>query len=179
MHLFVAEHCCMRIRLLAIIVFVVVTVGSVQSNQKVTPGDPLSKIAPLVLQQTAGKQRGEFLVVLNDQADLSAADDLPTKEEKGWYVYQTLYTKAQMTQKTIINWLKANGIEHRSFYIVNMIWVRGTFDVAFALASRGDVARIDANPVIHNNIPEPVPTLDTVELGISYSNAPAVWAAGF
>ena len=180
----------MRIRLLAIIFFVALTVASVHSNDyqvQTAPKSVLAKIDPWVLEQTASKGQAEFLVVLADQADLSAAERLRTKEEKGWYVYRALYDKAQATQKPIINWLRSNGIEHQSFYIVNMIWVKGSIDVALTLAARPDVRRIDGNPVIHNNLPQPSlapenskPTApDLISSGVIYSRAPDVWAIGY
>ena len=180
----------MRIRLFAILFFVALTVASVHSNDyqlQTVPRSVLAKIDPWVLEQTAAKGQAEFLVVLADQADLSAAERLRTKEEKGWYVYRALYGKAQATQKPIINWLKSNGIEHQSFYIVNMILVKGTINVALTLAARPDVRRIDGNPVIHNNLPQPSLAPDTgkaaapdaIEPGISYTNAPQVWANGY
>ena len=54
-----------------------------------------NKIAPWVVQHTAYGQQAEFFVVLADRADLSAAANLPTKTEKGRFVYQTLREKAQ------------------------------------------------------------------------------------
>ena len=42
-------------------------------------------------------------------------------------------------------------IEHRSFYIVNAILVKGSREVAQALAARPDVARIEGNPQIQND----------------------------
>jgi subtilisin family serine protease len=78
-------------------------------------------------------------------------------------------------------------VEYRSFYIVNMIWVKGTADVALALAARADVARVEGNPQIRNH-PNPLPHVDapaqpdapaTIEQGIVYSHAPDVWALGF
>jgi serine protease AprX len=180
----------MRIRLLAILFFVALTVASVHSNDyqlQTVPKSVLAKIDPWVLEQTAAKGQAEFLVVLADQADLSGAESLRTKEEKGWYVYRALYDKAQDTQKPILDWLRSNGIEHRSFYIVNMIWVKGTIDVALTLAARLDVRRIDGNPVIHNNLPQPSLVTErtkpvapeTISSGVSYSRAPDVWAVGY
>jgi len=180
----------MKIRLLAIFFFVALTVASVHSNDyqlQTLPKSVLAKIDPWVLEQTAAKGQTEFLVVLADQADLSAAERLNTKEEKGWYVYRALYGKAQDTQKPILDWLKSNDIEHQSFYIVNMIWVKGTIDIAVTLASRPDVGRIDGNPVIHNNLPQPSPVAEktrpfapeTISSGVSYSHAPQVWAIGY
>jgi hypothetical protein len=53
-------------------------------------GATASKIAPWVAEHTANGQQAEFFVVLADQADISAAASLPTKIEKGRYVYNTL-----------------------------------------------------------------------------------------
>src|SRR6266496_3406798 len=84
----------------------------------------LGKIAPWVMEHTANGKQAEFFVVLADQADLSGAASLPTKDEKGRYVYQTLLSKSQATQDRILQWLRDGGIEHRSFYIVNAILVK-------------------------------------------------------
>lgn len=176
----------MRIRLLAVVFFVALTVASVQSSdfqlQRVQ-NNVLAKIDPWVLEKTSSDGQAEFLVVLSDQADLSAADTLNTKEEKGLYVYRVLYDKAELTQKPILNWLKSHSIEHRSFYIVNMIWVKGDLDVVMTLAARPDIRRIDGNPVIHNNLPQPgdgPPSApETISSGVVYSRAPMVWAEGY
>ena len=113
------------------------------------------KIAPWVIEHTANGQNAEFFVVLADQADLSGAINLATKAEKGRYVYEELRNKSQATQGPILQWLRERGIEHRSFYIVNAVLVKGSREVAEALASRQDVARIEGNPHIQNSLPEP------------------------
>src|SRR6266511_2408620 len=89
-----------------------------------------NKIAPWVVEHTAYGQQAEFFVVLVDRADLSPAANLPTKTEKGRFVYQTLREKAQSTQEPILQWLRDRGIEHQSFYIVNAILVKGTREIA-------------------------------------------------
>src|SRR4029077_8989696 len=101
------------------------------------------KIAPWVLDRTANGEKAEFLVVLADQADLSEAASLATKAAKSRYVYDALRNKSQATQQPILQWLRESGIEQRSFYIVNAILVKGSREVAEALASRQDVARIE------------------------------------
>ena len=145
-----------------------------------------NKIAPWVMEHTANGQDAEFFVVLADQADLSGAANLQTKAEKGRYVYNTLSNKSQTTQGPILQWLRDRTIEHQSFYIVNAILVKGTRQVADALAARPDVVRIEGNPLIHNNLPQPGPveisqpqTPATIEPGITYTHAPQVWALGF
>src|SRR5947207_432551 len=143
------------------------------------------KIAPWVTENTANGQQAEFLVVLADQADLSPAAALNTKAEKGRFVHDALWNKAQTTQGPILQWLRERGIEHSSFYIVNAILVKGSREIAEALASRPDVARVEGNPVIHNALPQPVegpiqPEAPvTIEPGITYTHAPDVWALGF
>src|SRR5437764_4821362 len=146
------------------------------------------KIAPWVMEHTANGQQSEFFVILADQADISAAANLQTKAEKGRFVYSTLFNQAQTTQGPILQWLRQRGLEHRSFYIVNCILVKGTREVAEALAARPDVARVEGNPRIDNHLPGPDSFVDipsslerpaTIEPGINYTHAPQVWALGF
>jgi serine protease AprX len=170
------------------------TIGVVASSRAVSQPNShdqsaaaMSKIAPWVSEHTANGQQAEFLVVLADQADLHAASALRTKQEKGRYVRDALWNKAQATQGPVLQWLREHKVEYRSFYIVNMVWVKGTADIALELAARPDVARVEGNPEIHN-FPNPRPHVDapaqpdsaaTIEQGIVYSHAPDVWALGF
>ena len=84
-----------------------------------------------------------------------AAATLATKAEKGRYVYDALRKKSQETQGPILRWLRERAIEHRSFYIVNAILVKGSREIAEALAARPDVARVEGNPRIRNALPQP------------------------
>jgi serine protease AprX len=148
-----------------------------------------NKIAPWVVQHTAYGQQAEFFVVLADRADLSAAANLPTKAEKARFVYQTLAEKAQRTQRPILQWLRDRNIEHQSFYIVNAILVKGTRQIADTLAARPDVARVEGNPRIQNDLPQPEAVNESsntsggrpaaIEPGIAYTHAPDVWGLGF
>lgn len=178
----------MRIRLLAVFVFIIASFLSVNLNSPLLAQgqSDSAKIAPWVIEHTEGKQEAEFLVILSDQADLGGAEALETKAEKGYFVYKALYDRAQITQKPLLEWMTKNGVEHRSYYIVNMIWAKGSRDVVLALAARPDVARLDANPVIHNNLPRPgaaekeaPAAIEAISSGVVYSRAPQVWSAGF
>ena len=148
------------------------------------------KIAPWVIDHTANGQQAEFFVVLADQADLSGAADLHTKAEKGRYVHDALWNNSQASQRPILQWLRERGIEYRSFYIVNAILVKGSREIAEAVAERPEVARIEGNPHIRNALPQPsaiieapsqsgAQTPETIEPGIAYTHAPDVWALGF
>jgi serine protease AprX len=164
---------------------------AVQTNTPWNGFAVANKIAPWVMEHTANGQQAEFFVVLADQADVSGAASLPTKAEKGRYVYQTLMDKAHSTQEPILQWLRDRNIEHRSFYIVNAILVKGTREIANALTARPEVARIEGNPLIHNDLPQPGPVEQsplqprgpgapaTIEPGIVYTHAPDVWTLGF
>jgi len=143
-----------------------------------------TKISPWVLVATADGARGDFLVVLSEQADLGPAYALPTKQERGRWVYQTLWETAQRSQAPLRAWLDARGVPYRSFYIVNLIHVpAGDRALVEALAARPDVARIEANPRIQNV--EPQPAADSalapagIEWNISHVGAPAVWTLGY
>src|SRR5438874_11549344 len=138
-----------------------------------------NKIAPWVVEHTAYGQQAEFFVVLAERADLRPAANLPTKTEKGRFVYQTLREKARTTQGPILQWLRERNIEHRSFYIVNAILVKGTREIAETLATRPDVVRVEGNPLIHNSLPQPGPVTEvpskpqvpkTIEPGIAYTH---------
>src|SRR5438132_5166731 len=161
--------------------------GGVSQGSGPASGLAASKIAPWVMEHTANGQQAEFFVVLAEQADLSGAASLPTKAEKGRFVYSTMLTKSQTTQEPILQWLSERGIEHQAFYIINAILVKGNREIAEALAARPDVASIEGNPVIHNNLPRPGavegPTQGnrpaTIEPGITYTHAPQVWALGY
>ncbi len=148
----------------------------------------LDKIAPWVIEHTANSQQAEFMVVLADQANLSGAPALATKNEKGRYVRNALLSMSQATQGPILQWLRERGIEHRSFYIVNAILAKASREIAEALAARPDVARVEGNPHIQNHFPEPLPAAKAssqpeapkaIEPGIAYTHAPDIWALGF
>jgi len=145
------------------------------------------KVAPWVMAQTDGGAEAEFLVVLADRPDLSAAEWLATKEEKGRYVRDLLLARAQAAQGPLLDWLRERGVAHRPFYIVNAIWVRGPREVAEALAARPEVERLEGNPQIQQPPVEPegdeserlTRGPSAVEPGVSYIRAPEVWAMGF
>jgi subtilisin family serine protease len=165
--------------------------GSSRATSQGSPPDQAAiskKIAPWVMDHTANGQQAEFLVVLADQADLSGAATLPTKNEKGGYVRAALWNKSQATQGPILQLLRERGLEHQSFYLINAILVKGSREIAETLAARPDVARVEGNPQIQNSLPQPGPAAEapsqpgapaTIEPGINYTHAPQVWALGF
>jgi len=143
-----------------------------------------SKVSPQVLDEVQGGET-EFLVIMKDQADLSQAANLKTKDEKGEFVYQTLTAFAEASQKPVRATLDDLGVEYRPFWIVNLLWVRGDYDTLQQIASLDRVSRIDANPSIPIKIPEistdtmhPL-AVDAIEWNISLINAPTAWDHGY
>src|SRR5205823_6513047 len=168
---------------LFIVAAAIAALGAFGSSRAGSRGSPpeqaasATKIAPWVMEHTANGQQAEFLIVLGEQADLSGAATLPTKNEKGRYVYDALWNKSQASQGPILQWLRERGLEHQSFYIVKAILVKGSREVAEALASRPDVARVEGNPHIQNLLPQPASGVEappqpqtpaTIEPGINY-----------
>jgi serine protease AprX len=143
-----------------------------------------AKVDPWVLNTAAAEGQTEFLVFLASQADLSGAAALSTKLDKGTYVYETLSRLAAETQGPALAELQARGVEHRAYWVANMIWVRGGADTVEAMARRADVAHIYANPTVQIDEPAArglnMPAAPAaIEWNITKINAPQVWAAGF
>ncbi|MCI0488434.1 MAG: S8 family serine peptidase [Blastocatellia bacterium] len=146
----------------------------------------LKKIAPWALNSARSTGQAEFLVVLSDQADLGRAYALATKRGKGRYVRDALWNKARSTQDPLLEWLRERNIEHRSYYIVNAIWVKAELPVMIEIAARAEVLRIEGNPRIQSVHEPDAQELSVkqeraagVEQGVSYIRAPEVWAMGY
>ncbi len=160
-----------------IFVFLVLPVSAFEDSAR-------GKISARLLSETANGARSEALIVLSEQADLSAASTLHTKLEKGRYVFQSLQAVAERTQAPLRMLLEQRGIPFQSFYIVNMIKVTGDRALLDELAARTDVAHIDANPQVRSSIlGTPGTGTDSPGSGPEWNvqrvNAPQVWALGY
>jgi serine protease AprX len=173
-----------RILVAAILVFLGfgVTVASATEPPGVASGWA-AKVDPWVL-RTAQQGTTEFLVFLRQQAEVSVAAELPTKE-KGQFVVDALTSMARVSQGPILARLAELGVEHRPYWIANMVWVRGGIDVVRAMAEREDVLKVFANPKVKQLLRPrrdevtPPGSPDTVEWNITKVRAPDVWALGY
>jgi len=133
----------------------------------------------------AQKGPTEFLVVLKDQADLTPAAFIKTKEDKGSYVFETLTHFAEITQKSLRAKLDSIGAEYYPFWIANMIWVRGDDLVLREAALHEEVALIISNPKIPLDAPAivddttQIQSTEAIEWNIHQINAPDVWLLGY
>ncbi|MGB3716920.1 MAG: S8 family serine peptidase, partial [Candidatus Promineifilaceae bacterium] len=86
-------------------------------------------------------------------------------------------------QPPVIAALNSIGVEYRSYWVANMIWVRGDISVIEAMARRPDIAHIYANPTVQLDSPDrfdsPDEGLTSIEWNILKVNADDVWALGY
>ncbi|GMU66379.1 MAG: hypothetical protein AMXMBFR36_26530 [Acidobacteriota bacterium] len=146
------------------------------------------KIDPALVRAMADAADGkvEMLVVLANQADLSAAASIRGKEAKGRYVFETLSAHAARMQADLIVELERDKVPHRSFWVANFLAVEGDLALAERLALREEVARLEANPRMSLVAPvedgveagDPLAPL-AIEWNILKVNADDVWALGF
>ncbi len=168
---------------LVVAISLVALVGLAQKDAAMAAQDSTAKIEAGLLDSFATNGSADFIVMMAEQADVSAADQLQTKLEKGQYVFDTLVATASRSQADLRSYLDAQGADFTSFYIVNAIWVKaGTLDLAQNIAGRADVAAINANHTYQ--LAEPINLQMTsaqpagVEPNISFINAPEAWAMG-
>lgn len=150
------------------------------------PASAVSKIDARVLRETANGKSASFVVLLQEQADLSAAYGMADADARGWYVYNTLRSHAARSQAALRATLDAQRVPYKPFWVANMLVVEGDRSLVESLADRSDVRAIESNgasrwiedPAIANFSPSDS-TPDAIEWGVQNVNAPQVWAMGF
>src|SRR6185295_13203578 len=111
---------------------------------------------------------------------------LSSKTERSAFVMDALRSVAERSQRPLLDLLSSRGVPHRSYWVANMIWVRGDRSLVEELAARDDVFHIYANPSVRLDGPVasspagPVPSSpDAIEWGVAKVHAPEAWALGF
>ena len=87
-----------------------------------------------------------FLIILEEQADLSAADDIPDREARLQYVYETLVETAERTQGPVRAELDDLDVPYHSYYIINMIRVDGHRWLMSRFEGQPGVVQVILNP---------------------------------
>ncbi len=141
-----------------------------------------ANIDPWVLDATENTS-AEFIVFLEEQADLTAVDKRRSRRKRGAAVHRLLTEKAAATQGPLLARLRQAGVEHRAYWIANMVWVRGSRALAEELAARQDVAHIYANPTVKMATPirQPADVLGPtgIEASLHQIGVPDIfWANG-
>ena len=126
---------------------------------------------------------GERLfVILKDQADLSGAKDITDYQERRAFVYQTLVQHASTTQEGLRKYLDSRRINYTPYYLENSLEVDADPYLAWILARRPEVDRIQPSPQLR-----PLPRKPPVSTGtapapqgppwnIQYIGADRVWS---
>ena len=146
------------------------------------PPQVVAKVDDAVLSAIAEAGSASFIALMAEQADLSGAYQLRSKEEKGRFVFEALRATAERSQAGLLAELKQRGVAHRSLYVVNAVVVeQGDLALAAQLAGRADVARLVANPTVRQPLPEVAAAAldaspEAIEWGVNNVNAPQVWA---
>jgi len=144
-----------------IFLFIALVTTSLTSQRGVSFENIEHKVSPWLLKQFEKTETKSLLdaqaslpilVVMKDQADLTGANELQTKEEKGKFVYGKLTQTALQSQKDVSDFLSSKKVNFKNYYILNFIAVdKATKDLVAELIKRSDVARVIGNPTIKND----------------------------
>jgi subtilisin family serine protease len=104
----------------------------------------------------------EVLVVMAEQADLSAAYQISDWNARGWYVYNTLRATAERSQARLRAGLEEQGTPYRPHLSLNSLTL---------VADRATVTSLAAMPEVDSL--QPAASFDLPEPGIEETGAPA------
>jgi subtilisin family serine protease len=144
----------------------------------------MAKIDTSVQAQIAADEQVDCIVLLEQQADLSAAATFQSKREKGSYVFTQLSSQQQHSQGPLQVYLRREGIPFEALFVVNALRLKGDKAVLRKVASRNEVARILPNPTMALSSPgKAAPLLQSrsqqVEWNLMDIGADQVWAMGY
>ncbi len=116
-------------------------------------------------------------------ADLSPPAYTMNWSDRGWFVYETLKAQMETSQAAVQAYLSNAGVEFRSFWINNSIYVKNSNATVLAgVQGFEGVESITAPPRVYH-IYEPEPALNeqtmAIEPNLTVIQAPDAWAAGF
>lgn len=145
--------------------------------------NPISKIEESLFEKSTHQSEMECLLILKEQADVSFATKISSKEQKGAYVFTTLKNHAEKSQLRLLDFLKNEKIKHHNFLIVNAIYVKTSLKNIRILADFSEIAIIADNPWTHFDEPKNASLLAnegdrTIEWGIQNIKADSVWLQG-
>ncbi|NLE45566.1 MAG: S8 family serine peptidase [Chloroflexi bacterium] len=127
----------------------------------------------------------EFLVVLHEQADVSAAPSISDRTARIRYVVDALRATAGRTQRPLRADLDRAGVTYRAFYVTNMVLVQGDRRILRQISGRPEVARVVDNPRVtlleaaQGTSLVGSSSTDSIAWGVTKIGADDVWAVGF
>jgi subtilisin family serine protease len=144
-----------------------------------------NKVEPALMTALERDGYASFIVLFEQQADVSAARQQGSKVQMGTYVFERTRAVAAAAQKSAIGLLRAEQAPYRSFHIVNAIQAKGDLALVEALASLPEVRAIQPNPTVAVDLlPEAreqqtIDFREGVEWGLAAIGADQVWNMGF
>ncbi|HEY3382484.1 MAG TPA: S8 family serine peptidase [Vicinamibacterales bacterium] len=172
---------------LGILLLGAVSTLTAQQASKVREQAPAwtTKVDAAVLREAQSTAGTDFIILLNEQADLSSASVLPTRQAKGEFVVRELQAAAARTQPALLAKLRALGVTFTPYWIANLVVAHGDVKAVEAVAGRADVAHLFANARL---VASPLPVgpaskaeaaTQAIEWNISKIGAPQAWAEGY
>lgn len=126
----------------------------------------------------------EFLVQFTNQTNVLNTSVYRDKTAKGAFVMQQLQTNAIATQQNVIDILKNKDAPFQEFWIANVIWAYGDFELVKQIVQQAEVIKISENtrmPMLEP-IKSSLENFDkSVEIpwGIKQMNVDDVWEKGY
>jgi hypothetical protein len=121
--------------------------------QAFAPGETSAPVAAKVLEEMARQPESTYWVILSEQSDLSSARGIARWPERGRHVHDALTRVAARSQRGLLAYLRARGLRHQSFWIVNAIQVTSGAADLDRIRRRKEVKEIRADWVY--SIPTP------------------------
>lgn len=144
----------------------------------------VNKINRIVYEKLQTQTKVTCMILLTEQADVSAARYLETKSERGHYVFSKLKETAIRTQNNVLQLIKAANVYHIPYYIVNGVMVEADLPLLQTLAALPEVKAILPNLPIRTDFsmemrPD-IPTKDNenIEWGVRKIGAEKLWELG-
>jgi subtilisin family serine protease len=126
-----------------------------------------------------------FLIVLEEQADLSPAAAIADPIERRQWVYDTLVETAEQSQASLRAELDQRSVPYRAHYLINVIEVQGHPGLRHTFARQPEVASVQFQPGMRR-YPRSfqLPSLDPygprgVEWNVQKVGADRVWELGY
>jgi subtilisin family serine protease len=157
-----------------------VSLAAGAAHASASPTGSPARVDGEVYAALAGDGTAEFLVYLDETADLSGAATLASKPARTAHVYQRLTAVARDSQADLRASLDSRGVPYESFWIANVLLVEGDRALVDELAARADVARIEPDrsyPLIQPTAGFVAdPGINAIEWGVSNIGADQVWS---
>jgi serine protease AprX len=147
-------------------------------------GQATASISPAARTAVEAAKPASVLVILRAQAQLPGLSPTVDRATRARVVTRTLQRHAQRTQAPLHEWLDAQGVAYRAFYIVNALVVEADGALLEQLAARPEVAAVTTNPPVVAPLATLERTGDRLQTteppwGVAQIGAPQVWDMGY